>query len=39
VTDLNNVDSLIIRPSHNSEDVMALVSDSGYEVIVLYRQK
>lgn len=39
VTDLNNVDSLIIRPSRNSEDVMALVSDSGYEVIVLYRQK
>lgn len=39
VTDLNNVDSLIIMPSRNSEDVMALVSDSGYEVIVLYRQK
>ena len=39
VTDLNNLDSLIIMPSRNSEDVMALVSDSGYEVIVLYRQK
>lgn len=39
VTDLNNVDSLIIMPSRNSEDVMALVSNSGYEVIVLYRQK
>lgn len=39
VTDLNNVDSLIIMPSRNSEDVMALVSDSSYEVIVLYRQK
>lgn len=39
VTDLNNLDSLIIMLSHNSEDVMALVSDSDYEVIVLYRQK
>ena len=39
VTDLNNVDSLIIRPSHNSEDVMAVVFDSGREVNVLYRQK
>lgn len=39
VTDLNNVDSLIIRPSHNSEDVMAVVFDSGREANVLYRQK
>ena len=39
VTDLNNLDSLIIRPSRNSEDVIAFVDHLGREVFVLYRQK
>jgi hypothetical protein len=39
VTDLNNLDSLIIMPCRNSEDVMAIVDDCGREVVVLYRKK
>ena len=39
VTDLNSVDTLVILPSRNSEDVMAIVDDSGREVLVFYRQK
>ena len=39
VTDLNSVDSLIILPSRNSDDVIALIDHFGREVLVFYRQK
>ena len=39
VTDLNSVDSLIILPSRNSDDVIALIDHLGREVFVIYRQK
>ena len=39
VTDLNNVDTLIISPGRNSEDILAIVDDFGREVLVFHRQK
>jgi len=33
------LDSLIIMPSRNSEDVMAIVFASSREVVVFYRKK